>query len=240
MKVMGIDIKGAMEAVAGVVGGCEKNPIPKSNPFTTPEEFRAMFNGSKIISPGDPAHRYLTSRGLTMIPEKLRYHPATWEKETKQNQKAMLGIFMNAANKAITLHRTYLDADGNKLQIEKPKKIMSCLPGERMPGGAIRLFPLDGRNVLGVAEGIETAIAAAEMFEIPVWSVTSAVMMEAFIVPPKVEQLHIFGDNDLSFTGQKAAYVLANKVAMQKKVNVNIHIPPPGDWLDVLGETGEK
>jgi putative DNA primase/helicase len=235
MKVMGVDITGAMESVAGVVGGCEKDPIPNES-VMTPDVMRSIFNGSKLITKGDPAYRYLTGRRLKNIPAKLRYHPACWEPETKQNQKAMLAVFMGSDNTAVTMHRTFIDADGNKLDVKKCKKILPCLAHKKMNGGAVQLFPLDSKRVLGIAEGIETAIAAHERFGVPVWAATNAGMMECFEPPKKLNELLIFGDNDQNYTGQKAAYVLANRSVIQFKIPVvRVHIPDnEGDWLDVL------
>lgn len=235
MKVLGVDITTAMESVAAIVGSCEKNPIPKENAMTA-EKMREIFNGSKIVTQGDPVHRYLTGRGLSKIPHLLRYHPAIWEPETKCNQKAMLAVLMNAENIAVTMHRTYLDADGNKLEIEKCKKILPCLKGKTTTGGACRLFPLDGRKILGVSEGIETAIAATEYFGVPTWAAISANGMESFVPPKGLNELMIFGDNDTSFAGHKAAYTLAHKAVVQFKIpKVSIHIPDEigSDWADI-------
>jgi putative DNA primase/helicase len=46
----------------------------------------------------------------------------------------------------------------------------------------------------------------------------------------------IFGDNDKSFTGQSAAYQLANKLTVLRKMEVEVLIPDGvgTDWLDEL------
>ncbi|HET9055067.1 MAG TPA: toprim domain-containing protein [Cyclobacteriaceae bacterium] len=233
-KVLGIDFKEALSSVSGIIGTIPKSKVLQE-PSMTKEKMREIFNGSKIVAPGDPVYRYLTGRGLNKIPANIRYHPAMWEEETKRKQKAMLTVFMGADNIALTMHRTYLDADGNKLKIEKSKKMLPVL--RKMNGGACRLFPLDERKKLGIAEGIETAIAASEYFGVPVWAATNANMLECFEPPNGLRELLIFGDNDQSYTGQKSAYVLANKAIVQKKIpNVSVHIPdvPGEDWADVV------
>jgi len=57
---------------------------------------------------------------------------------------------------------------------------------------AIRLFePTDD---VGVAEVIETAIAARELFGAPPWATISATIMESFVPPAGVRRLTIFAD----------------------------------------------
>lgn len=232
MKVMGVDIKEAMESVSSVVGACEVNATPKENTMT-PELMRKIFTSSFKISQNDHAWKYLTCRGLSKIPEILRYHPACWESETKKNQKAMLAVFTGHENKALTMHRTFLDQDSNKLNIKSPKKILPSL--EKMNGGAVRLFPQNG-DVLGIAEGIETSIAASQDLGIPVWSALTSTLLESFKPPREVKTLMVISDNDANYSGQKAAYSLANKAVISYKINANVYVPEKTntDWLDIL------
>ena len=232
MKVMAVDIKEAMESVASVVGGCEKSAIPKEKAMT-PEFLRKIFVESSPAVNDDVVGAYLKKRGLSSVPECLRYSKKCWESETKMNQKAMLSLFHSPDNKALTMHRTYLDADGNKLGIDKPKKILP--PLQKMTGGAVRLFAIES-GALGVAEGIETAIAAHEDTGLPVWAALSSTLLESFEVPKEVEKLTIFADNDTNYAGQKAAFALANRVSIKGGVNVSVYIPakPGEDWLDVF------
>ncbi len=58
--------------------------------------------------------------------------------------------------------------------------------------------------------------------------------MTKWIPPAGCDDVAIFADNDRNFTGQAAAFRLANRLAL-KGVNVTVHVPPmPGeDWADV-------
>ena len=89
------------------------------------------------------------------------------------------------------------------------------------------------KATLGIAEGIETALAASQRFGVPVWSATNAVLLEAWVPPQGVERVLIAGDNDASFTGQAAAFGLARRL-VQKGLAVEIRIPDQvgKDWAD--------
>jgi putative DNA primase/helicase len=160
----------------------------------------------------------------------LRCSYKVWEPETKQNQAAMLAIFSDHEGTAITIHRTYLGNDGNKLNIDSPKKILP--PLKPMKGGSVRLYDLEG-DTLGITEGIETAIAVHESFSLPVWASLSTSLLESFIPPAGVRQIIIFGDNDENYAGQKSAYILANKLVIKYKIGATVELPEcTGDWLD--------
>jgi putative DNA primase/helicase len=106
------------------------------------------------------------------------------------------------------------------------------MQGLPISGAAIRLTPAS--QVLGIAEGIETALSVMELFEVPCWSCVSAGGIESFEPPPGVKEVLIFGDNDLSYTGQAAAYLAAKRLRL-KGYETEVHIPDAvGDWLDVL------
>ena len=229
MKVLGVDFVEAAEAVARIVGTVEKSKVQQDK-TVSPERLRELFKTSKPIKLGDPVSTYLRNRGLeTTLPISLRYCRKCWEPETKQNQEAMLAVFHSSDDEAVTIQRTYIK-DGKKMNIESPRRTMT--PLKKMAGGAVRLYDYEG-GTLGVAEGVETAIAVHGMHGIPVWAVLSTSLMEAFKPPVGVKRVEIYGDNDANFAGQKAAYTLAKRLVAEK-IKTHVLISEQGDFLDDL------
>jgi len=86
----------------------------------------------------------------------------------------------------------------------------------------IRLHPAG--EVLGVAEGLETALAARQLFGVPAWSCISAAGVESFTPPKEVRKVIVFGDNDASGTGQAAGWTLAKRLIAAGMV-VEVKLP---------------
>jgi putative DNA primase/helicase len=200
----------------------------------------AVFDGSREVAEGDPVWAYLTNtRGIKLvaIPTALRYHPALEyygeSGEPVGTYPAMVAVVEAPDGSAATLHRTYLSPDGHKAAVPQAKKLMSPATAGATKGGAIKLFEPDKR--LGVAEGIETALACYVDTKIPTWSTVSAPLMPSLVVPQNVDEIIIFADNDQNATGQKAAKKLAKRLLDEGK-RVKLLIPPVAgtDWLDVV------
>ena len=145
---------------------------------------------------------------------------------------AMLAAVLDAQGETVALHRTYLTEDGQKADVPNPRKLVGSFSGD---SPAIELFEFD--EVLGAAEGIETALSAAELFSIPVWSLVNAGQLAKFRIPEGLKRFVVFADNDENFTGQAAAYELARSVKRENPgclVEVMIPEKAGSDWNDVL------
>lgn len=147
----------------------------------------------------------------------------------------MVALVRDLDGKVVNMHRTYLTPQGEKADIPEPRRVMP-LP---MPKGcAVRLSP--PTDVLGIAEGIETAAAVTALFGVPCWAALNAENLKGW-VPPEGVRVVIYGDNDFSWTGHEAAYSLGRKLRA-KNLNVQIKIPDTErtDWNDVLLRQGSR
>ena len=226
------DVAQRIEQIAGVVHQSAGKPGRSDDDKL--QALRRVWKESRQVQRDDEAMRYLAGRGLRLydLPENIRLHPGLSYRDGNGNITgtfpAMLGLVTGPDGKAMSMHRTYLQG-GRKAHVEAPKKLMAGLP---ISGAAIRLTLVS--EVLGIAEGIETALAAAELFEVPVWSCISAQGVESFDPPAGVRGVLIFADNDVNYAGQKAAFSVAHRLVL-KGFKVEVCIPPTvGDWLDVL------
>ncbi len=200
------------------------------------------------------AEQYLVKRGIPVaaISRRLRFHPELAYFESIDGRWRHTGSFpaMVAAiqlpdDRGVCLHRTYLCAQGTKANVASPKKMTMRSALSR--GGAIRLFA--PREVLAVAEGIETALAVRAATGLAVWAAVSATLMESLEAPAGVREVHIFADKDESGRGLKAAEVLARRLR-RAGLEVQIHLPAGRiphirgdgrkgiDWLDVYVSEG--
>lgn len=204
------------------------------------EYLARMWGRTEPLTPSCAAGIYLQRRGLD-VPntDALRFSPAMdyWEDTGKTGTyPAMLAAVTDSSGRLVAIHRTYLTADGNKAPVPTVKKLTrtaGTLTGASIKIGAPVPRP-DGRLGLGVAEGIETAIAAYILGGVPTWPCVSAHGLESFESPPDVHYLYVFGDHDESGVGQKAANSLGKQVARTGLV-ARILIPEsPGDWNDEL------
>lgn len=100
---------------------------------------------------------------------------------------------------------------------------------------AIRMFPV--ASTLGIAEGIETALSAHQIYKVNTWATMTSGFMKKFRVPAGVKNLIIFADRDVnSATGLAAATECAHANLMAKNdlQKISIYYPDNGDFNDML------
>ena len=191
------------------------------------------------VHPGDLVDRYLAARKLDQpsYPGALRFGKALRDGEggVRPCMVALVGVHGETDDKGrqryCSLHRTFLRPDGSgKAEMASPRKMM---PGDLPDGACVMLSEWPGHGPIGIAEGIETAMAASAMFGIPVWAAISAAMLAKWTPPQGAEEVAIFADNDPKFGGQAAAYGLAHRLAV-KNIPTTVHVPamPGTDWAD--------
>jgi hypothetical protein len=183
-----------------------------------------MAENSHNVLPG--SFDYLRSRGLELPPEPvIRFHPkcpcgADW-------LPAMVALMTDpVTGEPRGIHRTFLRPDGSgKAEIAKTKMMLG-------PWGIVRLYEPETAGV-GLAEGIETALAVAQRIGWgPVWAACTA---GGFVkVPPLIQRtLNLFVDRDDDGVSLREAELAAERWA-EAGLEALIHEPPAGtDWAEV-------
>ena len=198
------------------------------------------------------------------VPRVLRLHPGLeYHHEGKPAGRwpAMVAAVTSPAGELVALHRTWLTPEGRKAPTPGPVKKLSRTAG-RVMGGCIRLaWPgLDAdpagaagggvggaacgadraqapAGLLGIAEGIETALAARQASGAPTVAAYSAGALAAWRWPPGLNRLVIFADHDPA--GTAAADKLRQRArAAGLSVNVMRPTTPGTDWCDVWAQRG--
>jgi putative DNA primase/helicase len=140
---------------------------------------------------------------------------------------AMIALVEHVDNGPVAVHRTFLRADGSGKADLDPNK-MTLGPSK---GAAVQLAkPRDG--VLGVAEGIESALSYMQVTAVPTWAALSAVGIRNLILPPEVSEIIIAADPDP--VGLMAARAAARRWLDEGR-RVSIARPPLGlDFNDLV------
>jgi putative DNA primase/helicase len=201
-----------------------------------------VWQEARRLIEGDPVRRYLARRGvhvpLVDTPAVLRYHPHLAYTDDRGERftyhPAMVAKVEAPDGALVSLHRTYLTADGRKAPVATGKKLMpSALPGGTR-GAAIRLYAAG--ETLAVAEGIETALAVRQLTGLPVWSCLFASGLAAVVVPASVRLVVICADQDAA--GITNAQALARRLLLEgRRVKLLAPETPGTDWLDTLEGT---
>lgn len=209
---------------------------------------------------------YFKNRGLEFKNEQInqlstdvRFHPSLqfWhENKCLGNFPCIVSIVKNNKGEAVTLHKTYLNNDGYKLDVskfsyikEKPnaKQIMPPCTRNTISGCSIQLFGFNKKqkDQLSIAEGLETSLSVALATGESCWVTISASWMRKFMPPPEINHLTIWADLDKTEVGQKTACFLMER--LYEKIDyltISSFVPPVElnsksyDWNDYYREFG--
>ena len=241
--------------------------IEVKNPSVSPKVDKqaallAIWEKARPVEKGDPVELYLQSREIDW--EQIKDHIQEirflenydyWLRTDDVHKPYKVGEFpcmvvaIRGADGVLNgLHFTYLqavEAGYQKLDMASPldetplpaKKIKSRFQSA-ISGSAAHLFESKS-DVLCIAEGLETAMAAFILYKQPVWACLTANGIKMFQVPEGIRKVVVFADNDANFTGITAAEEFKKHLEQTKPdVDVKIYLPNQTgyDMLDVLIE----
>jgi putative DNA primase/helicase len=146
---------------------------------------------------GTPAENYLASRGclpasLACLTDAVRCHPNC--PMGTATVPAMVSMMRDVITGQPTgIHRTALADDGSAKRT-MPSRMPAKMMLGRAKGAAVVLC--NSAPVMGIAEGIETALSAQKIFGMPVWACMSAPGIAGFPALHGLNHLTIFADHD--------------------------------------------
>lgn len=201
-----------------------------------------LWGQSVPVAAGDPVGLYLAHRlrgALPTVPDCLRLHPALpyWlDGAVAGTWPAMVARLTALDGRLVALHRTWLTPEGRKAPAPGPVKKLTRTAGP-LGGACIRLsWPTSG-GAAGIAEGIETALAAHCASGVPTVAAYSAGALAAWQWPQGLRRLVVFADADPA--GAEAAEKLRQRGrASGLSVEVLTPATPGADWCDVWADRG--
>jgi putative DNA primase/helicase len=237
MKFHGWDFRQAKAKVLEVIGDAAIELPKAGSNETVRANLISIWDHAKPLTGLDPVSKYLTNRGIKLRepPKSIRWHSRlkfVHKDGSRTVHHAMVAKFVGPSDVTqYTLHYTYIDDAGRKAVQENGSRKNAQAPIPK--GGAVRLMA--SAETMGIAEGIETALSAHLLYDVPVWSALSAGGLTAFVPPPTCKNLIVFGDRDDSYTGEASAYALAHRLRAAG-LHVDVRLPPEvgNDFNDML------
>lgn len=215
-----------------------------------------IWERSSIVKPGDPVDRYLREqRNLRPLknawPETLHYARIK-HSHTKRTYDGMVAVVHSEFGMFMGIHRTFLLEDGRRADSEDvPQGIRvddAKMTAGSILGGAIRLGVDPLADTIGVAEGIESALAFSLVLGFPCWSTVSAAGMHEVRISKEIRRVLVGFDVDplkvvngrtIGRAGFRAAMDLRKRLIdqadkEQRRLVVDLKPPPlnEGDWAD--------
>jgi putative DNA primase/helicase len=213
MKFKGVDFREAKRLIEAEIGTARIiTPKAGLNEDQAKAKMLRLWNLGRALDGDDLGSRYLRARGIKTLPpaSAVRFIdslPYLRDDKTEVRFPGLLSKFVAPDARSAILHRTWLAEPGAKADVPSPRKMMA---GRIPMGGAVRLAP--AAETMGVCEGLETAMTAAELNSISVWACMTADCLMKFEPPKECRNLIIYADRDRSFTGQYKSYALAYRL----------------------------
>ncbi|MDR5654380.1 VapE domain-containing protein [Ruixingdingia sedimenti] len=214
---------GALFDEAARIAGMDR-PAPRSAPRPKPDhstEVARLVDGAQPLA-GTVGEAYLRARGLgdPGCPD-LLFHPDLPDFDTRRGWPGLIALpRVVTGERAPGIHRTFLLDDGSAKGPAGKKMLGS------VADAAVRLFAMPAGGHLGIAEGIETALAAHALFGTAVWAALSADGLARFRWPEGTTRVTIYAD--AGDAGRQAAATLSDRLNRADIPN-EIVVPLHGD-----------
>lgn len=199
---------------------------------------RVLSKFSKLAALRDTSGAaYLNARGIFQLPtEAIRFNDK--QRHDGRVYQSLYSLATDDKGELCYLHQTLLDGQ-KKADIGTSAKRLKSLQEDNYldhaRSVAIRMFPVS--STLGIAEGIETALSAHQIYKVNTWATINSGFMKKFRVPAGVLNLIIFADRDVnSATGLAAAFECAhaNLLAKNDLQRVSVYWPDHDDFNNML------
>jgi hypothetical protein len=199
-------------------------------------EINRAWEEGALLDESPELQAYMRSRRLEPdLPEllMLRFHPRVFYRHGIYHPAMLAPMVLQG--KLVGLHATYLKAGGSgKAELDPARKVWKPTKATSIKGAAIPLYPIRAPRLaytyLGVAEGVETALAMRKLKPgLPVWATVSADGMRSLELPQGINHLLVGADADDAGLG--AARALAKRAAT-KGIRAIVEWPEQGDWND--------
>ena len=181
---------------------------------------------SLTATPGEP---YFNGRRCPVPDDDVKFHAACPFGTLRV--PTVLALITHAVTaEPIGVHRTAIKDDGSGKRFGADSKRMLGV----VRRGAVRLKAASEH--LGIAEGIETALSAMQVFKTPVWATLSTGGIASFPILPGIKLLTVFADHDQP--GMAAAATCCRRYNAAG-IDAEIRHPsrPDTDWNDYLTGT---
>jgi DNA primase len=211
------------EAANMLTGGdlpsIEIAPLPANDQGDRIDEARAIWRAAVAVE-GTVAETYLRWRGITIEPPmSLRYAELPYGRGGG-DLPCLVCCVSSHEGPLSGIQRIFLAPDGRgKADVPKAKLSLG-----KVSGGAIRLGPLDGGELL-VTEGPEDGLTLLQVLRRPVWVAAGGSMLPSMRFPDAVREVAIGGDNDDA--GRAAAAKAARSFA-ERWLSCRVFFPTAG------------
>ncbi len=185
----------------------------------------AKWRAANACSDRDVVRRYVRKvRGISLdLPPTIRQGISV---RGRAPLPTMLAAVQAPNGKVVAVQETFLTWAATKAPVSIPRLTTGTLGH-----GAVRLGPAS--DALGIAEGVESGLAAMELSGVTCWATLGAQRLSRLWLPEVVRTVHIFADSDEP--GQRAAAQAASRFEREGR-RVAVRMPPEGagDWNDAL------